>query len=190
VTFWNWRRNPNGGASSATAVADDLPFSPQADVVFVPTPQAAVNKMLELAGAGPDDVVYDLGSGDGRIVITAARDFGVRKAVGVDINPTLVERSNKNAQEAGVADRVKFVEGSFFEFDFSEATVLTMYLLPSLNIRLRPQILELEPGTRVVSHAFDMMEWHEDDYARVEDMDVYLWIVPARIEGAWQLEHG
>jgi hypothetical protein len=151
-----------------------------------------VAKMLEMGKLRPSDIVYDLGSGDGRIVISAVRDFGVQKAIGVDINPVRIHESNENARKANVTDKVKFVEGDVFEFDFSEATVLTMYLLTEVNLRLRPRILSiLKPGTRVVSHDFDMAEWEPDDTASMDSFrHVYLWIVPAKVEGNWELSVG
>lgn len=156
------------------------------DVPFVATPPAVVERMLGMAQAGPNDVVYDLGSGDGRIVVSAVRDFGVRKAVGVDIDPDRVTDGMQAARVARVSDRTEFVEADIFEFDFSEATVVTMYLLPEVNLKLRPRILsELEPGTRVVSHRFDMDGWVPDEEATVGGRRVYLWIVPARAGGAW-----
>lgn len=161
------------------------------DAPYIPTPYTIVNRMLEMAEAGPGDVVYDLGSGDGRFVITAVRDFDVSRAVGIEIDPELVEESRDNAQEAGVADRTEFRQQDFFESDFSDADVVTMYLLSSLNLRLRPRLLsELEPGTRVVSHAFDMDGWEPDRSVNVADKRVYMWIVPAPVEGHWYWSAG
>ena len=163
------------------------------DVPYVPTPEATVNKMLEMAEAGPEDLLYDLGYGDGRIVITAVRDFGVPRAVGIDIDPERIADSEQNAEEAGVAEQTEFRQQDVFKTDFSEASVVTMYLLSSVNLKLRPRILsELKPGTRVVSHAFDMNEWKPDRTARVpqENDDVYVWIVPAQVAGTWQWNAG
>jgi SAM-dependent methyltransferase len=155
------------------------------DVHYVPTPEAVVEKMLELAKVGKDDVVYDLGCGDGRIVITAAQKYGAR-GVGVDIDPQRIKESNENAKKAGVTDRVKFLQKDLFELDFSEATVVTLYLLPALNLKLRPKLLrDLKPGTRIVSHAFDMGDWKPDQVVTVPsdgsflDITVYYWVVPA-----------
>ncbi|MGH9463974.1 MAG: class I SAM-dependent methyltransferase [Vicinamibacteria bacterium] len=159
---------------------------PGKDVVWVPTPDAVVERMLKMANVGETDYVIDLGSGDGRTVIAAAQKFGAR-ALGIEYNPDLVELSLRNAEKAGVLNEVKFIEGDVFEADFTGATVLTMYLLPSLNLKLRPQILELRPGTRVVSHAFDMAEWEADQKITVEDSDAYLWIVPADVHGNWRV---
>ena len=155
------------------------------DVPYVATPPAVVAGMLKLAGAGPSDVVYDLGSGDGRIVIAAARDFKVKKGIGIDLDPELITLAAKNAKAAGVSDRVSFTRGDIFKMDFKEATVLTLYLLPDVNVTLRPRILELAPGTRVVSHAFNMGDWVPDGADNVEMRRVYLWIVPAKVEGTW-----
>ncbi|TYT23755.1 methyltransferase domain-containing protein [Luteimonas viscosa] len=151
------------------------------DVIYVPTPQPVVEAMLELAGVGPDDVLYDLGSGDGRIPITAARRFGIR-AVGIDIEPVRIREANANARAAGVTDRVSFRQEDLFESDFSEATVVTLYLLPSLNRKLRPRLLaELEPGTRIVSHAFDMGDdWPPEQTRRIDSSVIHLWTVPER----------
>lgn len=156
------------------------------DVPYVPTPQETVDEMLRLAQVSRDDLVYDLGSGDGRIVITAAKKHGAR-GVGIDIDPTRIEEANENARTAGVTDKVKFVQGDLFNADLREATAVTLYLLRSVNLRLRPKLLaELRPGTPVVSHDFDMAEWAPDDHKRIGDDDVYLWIVPAKIDGKWQ----
>ncbi len=165
---------------SSIAIARDVPY--------VPTPQKTVETMLEMADVGPGDVVYDLGSGDGRIVITAVEDFNAKKGVGVDIDPVRIRESEENAVEAGVTDRTDFYEGNVFTFDFSEADVLTMYLLQGVNERLRPRILnELEPGTRVVSHQFDMDDWEPDNTTRSSGgSTVHFWVVPAQVAGDWE----
>ena len=151
------------------------------DVIYVPTPQPVVDAMLELAEVGPDDVLYDLGSGDGRIPVTAAKEFGIR-AVGIDINPVRIREANANAEEAGVTDKVTFIEGDLFDAHISDATVVSLYLLQSLNVKLRPKLLsELRPGTRIVSHAFDMAnEWEPEETREVEGSTIYLWTVPER----------
>lgn len=151
------------------------------DVIYVPTPEAVVDAMLELAGVGPDDVLYDLGSGDGRIPIAAAKQHGIR-AVGIDIDPVRVREANENAQAAGVTDLVTFHEQDLFQSDISEATVVSLYLLQSLNVKLRPKLLaELKPGTRIVSHAFDMAdEWEPEQTRQVDSRMIYLWTVPER----------
>jgi SAM-dependent methyltransferase len=151
---------------------------PGLDVPYVATPQAVVDKMLEIANVTGDDYLIDLGCGDGRIPITAAQRFGT-KALGVDIDPIRVQQANTNAAGARVTDKVEFREQDLFKTDFSKATVLTMYLLPRINLELRPRILsELKPGTRVVSHAFDMGDWKPDKMVEVEGRKIYLWIVP------------
>jgi tRNA G37 N-methylase Trm5 len=150
------------------------------DVPFVPTPQVVVDKMLEMAEVKNGDYVIDLGSGDGRIPITAAKRYGT-KGLGVDINPVRVQEAQQNAVREKVQDKVAFKKQNLFETDFSKATVLTMYLLPDVNMQLRPRILaELKPGTRVVSHAFDMGDWQPDKKAIVEGRTIYMWVVPER----------
>jgi protein-L-isoaspartate O-methyltransferase len=151
------------------------------DVVYVPTPQAVVDAMLELANVKPTDVVYDLGSGDGRIVITAARKYGAR-GVGIEIDPALVSKAVSNAAEAGVSERVRFVTQNLFTADLSEATVVTLYLLQSINERLRPKLVrELKPRARVVSHVFNMgPEWPPEQTIRVGASPVYLWTIAER----------
>jgi len=151
---------------------------PTKDVPYVPTPQVVVDKMLEVAAVTKGDVIYDLGSGDGRIVITAAKRYGVR-GVGVDIDPERVKEANANAVKAGVADRVKFLEQDLFKTDLKEASVVTLYLLPEVNLRLRPKLWkELKPGTRVVSHAFNMGDWKPDHTLQVEGRVIYYWVIP------------
>jgi SAM-dependent methyltransferase len=159
------------------------------DVGYVVTPDPVVTAMLELAAVGPDDLVVDLGSGDGRIPIVAARDFGAT-GWGVEINRDLVTRSRKLAEQDGVADRVHFDHGDIFETDFSQADVVALYLLPELNLRLRPQILAMKAGTRVVSHEFDMGEWPPDRKQEVGNRPIYLWMVPTRVEGEWLISDG
>lgn len=151
------------------------------DVPFVESPQPVVNKMLELAEVSEDDIVYDLGSGDGRIPITAATKYGAR-GVGIEIKPHLVEKARKNAERSGVSDRVEFREGDLFEADISEATVVTLYLLPSVNRELRPKLFrELDAGTRVVSHDFDMDEWEPDTTWESGGETVFRWTIPEEI---------
>ena len=163
------------------------------DVVWVPTPQALVDRMLVMARATPKDYLIDLGSGDGRTVITAAKR-GIR-AHGIEYNLSMVELSKRNAAREGVGDRATFVKADLFESDFSKATVLTLFLLPEINLKLRPQILNLKPGTRVVSNSFDMGDWEADETSTLEqDCDdwctAYLWIVPARVQGTWKVAQG
>lgn len=166
---------------------------PGKDVVWVPTSQTLVNKMLEIAKVTPADYVIDLGSGDGRTVITAAK-LGAR-ALGIEYNPDMVELSKANAAAAGVSGRATFVKADLFESDFSQATVITMFLLPDINLRLRPIILDLKPGTRIVSNTFTMEAWTPDETATVTDdctnwCTALLWIVPAKVEGTWRLPLG
>jgi SAM-dependent methyltransferase len=176
------------GAVTSTALAQDRPA--KLDVPYVPTPPAVVARMLEVANVRQNDFVIDLGSGDGRIAIAAAKDRGAR-ALGVDIDPARIREANENAKNAGVADRVTFRQQNLFETPIGEATVLTMYLLEEVNRRLRPRILaELRPGTRVVSHAFDMGEWEADQHSTVNGRDVYFWVVPAKVEGRWEVNSG
>jgi len=154
------------------------------DVPYVPTKEIVVEEMLKMANVSGDDVLYDLGSGDGRIPITAAKKFGT-KGVGVDINPLRIEEANANAKNANVTDKVTFIEGNLFEMDFSEATVLTLYLLPQVNMKLRPKILNLKPGTRVVSHNYDMGDWKPEQVKKIETDNgyvhtIYYWVVPEK----------
>jgi SAM-dependent methyltransferase len=165
------------------------------DVIWVPTPQALVDRMLNLAKVTPKDYVIDLGSGDGRTVITAVKR-GAR-ALGVEYNPDMVALSRRRAAEAGVGDKARFIKGDIFETDFSEATVITLFLLPDLNLKLRPKILDMKPGTRVVSNSFTMAEWQADQLATASRetgctsyCTAYLWIVPANMAGAWQMGDG
>jgi hypothetical protein len=162
------------------------------DVVWVPTPQSLVDKMLEMAKVTPKDYVIDLGSGDGRTVITAAKRGS--KALGIEYNPDMVELSKRNAAKEGVSDKATFQKADLFESDFSQAQVITMFLLPSINVKLRPKILNLKPGTRIVSNSFDMEEWKPDQTENVEGCSnwctAHLWIVPAKVDGNWKLPQG
>jgi len=152
------------------------------DVIFVPTPQEVVQAMLKVAKVGPGDIVFDLGSGDGRIPITAVRDFGAERATGIDIDPQRIKEATANLAAAGGLDgRVRFLNQDLFETDISEATVVTLYLLPSLNVKLRPKLMqELKPGTRIVSHAFDMGDWVPEQTVDVDGRRVYYWTIPER----------
>jgi SAM-dependent methyltransferase len=176
-------------AQPAQQEFEPKPYQVGKDVIWLPTPQELVDKMLDMAKVTPNDYVIDLGSGDGRTVITAAAKFGAR-AMGIEYNPDMVEYSARAAAKAGVAGKVKFVKADLFEADFSEATVVTMYLLPDINLRLRPKILDLRPGTRVVSHAFDMGTWKPDRTETLGGKTAFLWIVPAKVAGVWQLPQG
>ena len=162
------------------------------DVIWVPTPQALVDKMLDLAKVTPKDNVIDLGSGDGRTVITAAKRGA--HALGIEYNPDMVELSKRNAAKEGVSDRASFVKADLFESDFSQAQVISMFLLSSINLKLRPKILDLKPGTRIVSNTFDMGDWKPDESATIPNCNswctAHLWIVPAKAEGIWKLPQG
>lgn len=172
-----------------------VPRSGQAgkDVIWVPTPQALVDKMLDIAKVTPGDYVIDLGSGDGRTVITAAKRGA--KALGIEYNPDMVELSRRNAAGEGVSERAQFMQADLFEMDLSQATVITMFLLPSINLRLRPKLLDLKPGTRIVSNTFDMDDWIPDETATLlKDCsawcDALMWIIPAKAEGTWKMPQG
>lgn len=166
------------GASAAAAR--------QPDVIYVPTPQELVEDMLRLADVKRGDVLYDLGSGDGRIPVTAAKKYGIR-AVGIDIDPERIREAHANAKKNGVANLVAFRRQDLFKADFRDATVVTLYLLPDLNLKLRPQLLkQLRPGTRVVSHQFDMGDWKPDKTLEANGRTVYFWVIPERREAATQ----
>ncbi len=185
-------------SAAAQATAPQKPFQPTVgqagkDVVWVPTPEALVNKMLDMANVTPDDIVFDLGSGDGRTVIAAAKRGAT--ATGIEYDPGMVELSKRNAAAAGVSGKATFVKADLFETDLSKATVITMFLLQHINMELRPKLLELKPGTRVVSNSFTMEDWEPDDTATVtEDCEIWchalMWIVPAKAEGTWTLPQG
>jgi precorrin-6B methylase 2 len=182
-------------AQSASGQKPYVPQSGQAgkDVVWVPTPEVTVQKMLDMAKVTPQDFVMDLGSGDGRTVIAAAKR-GAR-AMGVEYNPDMVELSKKNAAEAGVTDKATFVKADLFETDFSKATVVTMFLLPTINLKLRPKILEMRPGTRIVSNSFTMDDWEADQTETISEgctswCTALMWIVPAKVEGTWASSNG
>jgi hypothetical protein len=186
------------GAFSANAQPAKQEYQPQVgqegkDVIWVPTPQSLVNKMLDIAKVTSKDYVMDLGSGDGRTVITAAKR-GAR-AVGIEYNPDMVELSKRNAAKEGVTDKAQFMKADLFETDLSPATVITMFLLPDINIRLRPKILDLKPGTRIVSNSFTMGDWKEDETTTATEgcssyCTAYLWIVPAKVDGTWKMPQG
>jgi SAM-dependent methyltransferase len=183
-----------GGIAQAQQAKEYQPEVGQAgkDVVWVPTPQALVDKMLDMAKVTPNDYVIDLGSGDGRTVITAAKRGS--KALGIEYNPEMVELSKRASVKEGVSDKASFVKADLFESDFSQAQVITMFLLPNINVKLRPKILDLKPGTRIVSNSFDMEEWKPDETATVEGCNnwctAHLWIVPAKVGGSWKLPQG
>jgi len=171
------------------------PYSgqPGKDVVWVPTPQVTVDTMLDMAKVTPSDYLMDLGSGDGRTVITAAKRGAT--AMGIEYNPEMVALSKRNAEKESVSAKATFVEADLFKTDFSKATVITMFLLPSINRELRPKILDMKPGTRIVSNTFDMAEWKPDQTTNITEgcsswCTVYLWIVPAKVNGTWKLDNG
>jgi SAM-dependent methyltransferase len=183
-------------AQKAPAAYEPESGQPGKDVVWVPTPQALVDKMLDMAKVTPKDFVMDLGSGDGRTVITAAKR-GAR-ALGVEYNPDMVELSKRNAEKEGVAGKASFIKADLFETDFSEASVITMFLLPAINLKLRPKILALKPGTRVVSNSFMMDDWQPDESATLTPdtgctayyCTAHFWIVPARVAGSYKIAPG
>jgi len=186
-------------AAFAQATTGQKPFEPQVgqagkDVVWVPTPQAVVDAMLDMAKVTKNDVVYDLGSGDGRTVITAAKR-GAR-AMGIEYNPDMVELSKKNAEAAGVTDRATFIKADLFETDFSKADVITMFLLPSINMKLRPKLLDMKPGTRIASNTFTMEDWQADETRTITEgcssswCTALFWVVPAKVDGTWNTPNG
>jgi hypothetical protein len=163
---------------------------PRLDVHFVPTPQAVVDRMLDMAKVSRDDFVIDLGSGDGRIVVTAAKRFGAR-GMGVDLDPNRIRDARENAKKNNVEDKVTFQQQNLFETKLSDASVVTMYLLHRINMELRPRLLEvLKPGTRVVSHDFHMNDWLPDRHDSVGEREAYLWIIPAKVDGTWKVQDG
>jgi SAM-dependent methyltransferase len=186
------------GVPAYAQAAKQKPYEPEVgqagkDVVWVPTPQVLVEKMLDMAKVTPQDFVIDLGSGDGRTVIAAAKRGAT--ALGIEFNPDMVELSKKNAAAAGVGNKATFVKEDLFEADLSKAQVITMFLLPSINMKLRPKILDLKPGTRIVTNSFTMEDWQADQSETVTDdctswCTAHLWIVPAKVDGTWQLPQG
>jgi len=193
---WGGDRAGFLGSALVLACALNAPVrAAEPSVPYVPTPQDVVERMLQIAKVGPGDYLIDLGSGDGRIVVTAARKHGTR-GFGVDLNPDRIKESNENARKAGVTDKVAFYQRNLFETDLSEATVVTLYLLPRVNLELRPKLLQLKPGTRIVSHDFSMDDWRADTHVTMEsasryggaggNSDIYFWVVPARVAGTWR----
>jgi hypothetical protein len=177
-------------ASGASREECERQFKPEIgqpgkDVMWVPTSDALVARMLEMAQVTSTDYVYDLGAGDGKIAIAAARDFGAQ-AVGVEYEPQLAQLARCYVEAEGLSERVHIIQGDVFKTDFSKATVVTLYLLPELNLRLRPTILSMKPGTRVVSHSFLMSDWEPDERSTTADGSAYLWIVPAKVAGTWE----
>jgi SAM-dependent methyltransferase len=176
------------------AAAQQKPYEPQVgqagkDVIWVPTPDEVVDRMLRMAQVTSNDLVFDLGAGDGKIAIAAAKKFGAR-SVGIEYNPDMAKHAQGNVEKAGVTGRARIVNGDIFATDFSQATVITMYLLPALNLKLRPTILSMRPGTRVVSHSFTMEDWEPDETSSMDGRRAYFWLVPANVNGGWMLETG
>lgn len=173
-----------GAGLMASAAAEQ---EPRLDVIYVPTPQEVVDRMLDMAEVKPGDFMIDFGCGDGRMVVSAAKR-GAR-GYGVDINPVRIKEANENAKKAGVTDRVEFKIANLFEEDLSKADVMAMYLLTDINLRLRPKILsDMKPGSRIVSHAFDMGDWEPDQKDVVAGKQVFFWVVPAKVEGRWMVD--
>ena len=172
--------------SPKAAAADYQPVQGQAgkDVIWVPTPEGLIEKMLTTAKVSSQDKVFDLGAGDGIIAITAARKYGAQ-SVGIEYNPDMAQFARRKVAEAGMTDKVKIITGDIFQEDFSSATVVTLYLMPHLNLKLRPILLKMKPGTRVVSHAFNMGDWEPDERIADQHARAYFWVVPAQVEGTW-----
>ena len=180
------------GLLMGCATAQGPDYQPQRgqsgkDVIWIPTSPELVTRMLNMAKVSSQDIVYDLGAGDGIIAITAAKQFGAR-AYGIEYNPQMALHAQNNVRAAGVADKVSIRQGDIFEEKFDEATVVTMYLLPHLNLKLRPTLLKMKPGTRIVSHAFDMNEWEADEKVSNEYAHAFMWVVPSPVEGTWTLQ--
>jgi len=181
-------------ALPAAAQQAQKPYEPQVgqagkDVIWVPTPDEVVDRMLTMAQVKPNDIVYDLGAGDGKIAIAAAKKFGAT-STGIEYNPDMARHAQGNVEKAGVAGRARIINGDIFAINFSEATVVTMYLLPGLNMKLRPTLLSMRPGTRVVSHSFTMEDWEADEISSMDGRRAYFWVVPANVHGGWTLETG
>ena len=181
-------------ALPAAAQQKDKEYEPQVgqagkDVIWVPTPDEVVDRMLRMAQVTPNDYVVDLGAGDGKIAIAAAKKMGAR-SLGIEYNPDMAKHAQRMVEKAGVTAKAKVVQGDIFASDFTSATVVTMYLLPALNMKLRPQILAMRPGTRVVSHSFNMEDWEPDETSSMDGRRAYLWIVPANVMGAWTVDMG
>ena len=184
----------SASAQAKTRAECERDYKPQVgqsgkDVIWVPTPDELVNRMLTMAKVTPKDYVVDLGAGDGKIAIAAGKKFGAT-ATGIEYNPDMAKLAQCYVQAEGVADKVKIIQGDIFKEDFSKATVITMYLLPELNLCVRHRILAMAPGTRITSHAFTMGEWEADESFDIEYRNAYLWIVPARVGGSWTFRNG
>ncbi len=177
--------------SSPAAAQTGKEYQPQVgqqgkDVIWVPTPDEVVDRMLTMAQTKPSDYVVDLGAGDGKIAIAAAKKFGA-KSLGIEYNPDMAKHAQGNVEKAGVTDKARILQGDIFATDFKSATVVTMYLLPALNLKLRPTILAMKPGTRVVSHSFTMDDWEADETSNMDGRRMYYWLVPANIQGNWKV---
>lgn len=181
-------------ALPVAAQPKDKEYEPQVgqpgkDVIWVPTPDDVVERMLRMAQVTANDYVIDLGAGDGKIAIAAAKKFGAR-SLGIEYDPGMAKHAQRNVEKAGVAARTRIVQGDIFVTDFTQASVITMYLLPALNLKLRPQILAMRPGTRVVSHSFNMEDWEPDEVSSFDGRRAYFWLVPANVAGHWNLDAG
>ncbi|TAK45522.1 MAG: class I SAM-dependent methyltransferase [Betaproteobacteria bacterium] len=181
-------------ALPAAAQTKDKDYEPQVgqagkDVIWVPTPDEVVERMLRMAQVTANDYVVDLGAGDGKIAIAAAKKFGAR-SLGIEYNPDMARHAQRNVEKAGVTARAKIIQGDIFVTDFTQASVVTMYLLPNLNLKLRPQLLAMRPGTRVVSHSFNMDDWEPDETSNLDGRRAYFWLVPAHVGGTWTIEFG
>jgi precorrin-6B methylase 2 len=176
------------------AAQQPKPYEPQVgqagkDVIWVPTPDEVVDRMLTMAQVKPNDIVYDLGAGNGKIAIAAAKKFGAT-ATGIEYNPDMAKHAQGNVVAAGVQAKARILQGDIFATNFSDATVVTMYLLPGLNMKLRPTLLAMKPGTRIVSHSFTMEDWEADEISSMDGRRAYFWVVPANVGGSWTLETG
>jgi precorrin-6B methylase 2 len=181
-------------ALALPAAAQQKPYEPQVgqagkDVIWVPTPDEVVDRMLTMAQVKPNDIVYDLGAGNGKIAIAAAKKFGAT-ATGIEYNPDMAKHAQGNVVAAGVQNKARILQGDIFVTNFSDATVVTMYLLPNLNMKLRPTLLAMKPGTRIVSHSFTMEDWEADEISSMDGRRAYFWVVPANVNGGWALETG
>jgi precorrin-6B methylase 2 len=184
VLLTSWQNVACASTTATTATYEPVRGQAGKDVIWIPTPEGLIEKMLTTAKVSDQDKLFDLGSGDGIIAITAARKYGAQ-SVGIEFNPDMAQFARRKVAEAGMTDTVKIITGDIFQEDFSSATVVTLYLMPHLNMKLRPILLKMKPGTRVVSHAFTMDEWEPDELMSHQSAQAYFWVVPAQIEGAW-----
>ena len=184
VLLTSWLSLANSTTTTPPAAYEPVRGQAGKDVIWVPTPEGLIEKMLTTAKVSDQDKLFDLGAGDGIIAITAARKYGAQ-SVGIEFNPDMAQFARRKVAEAGMNDKVKIITGDIFQEDFSSATVVTLYLMPHLNLKLRPILLKMRPGTRVVSHAFNMGEWEPDETMSHQYAQAYFWLVPAEIEGAW-----